>query len=119
MKTILLAIAIGALSGAIAALCGVGGGIVMVPFFTILLGMQQKVAVATSLAAIVFTAVFATAKNHSNQLIDWRIAIASGVAGAVVAWFSADALKVLSNTTLTRVFAVTMIAVGIRMLLQK
>jgi uncharacterized membrane protein YfcA len=119
MSPILIAVLIGLVSGVVAALCGVGGGIIMVPFFVLLLGMPQKTAVATSLAAIALTALLASARNHLNQFIDWRIALASGVAGATVAWFAADALKHLSNATLTRTFAVLLILVGVRMLLQK
>lgn len=113
------AILIGALSGLVAALCGVGGGIVMVPLFVSLMGLSQKQAVATSLAAIVLTAVFASLKNHGNHFVNWKIAAAAGIAGASVAWFAADALKHLSNRTLTVIFAIVMITMGIRMLLSK
>lgn len=119
MTPVLVAILIGMLSGAVAALCGVGGGIIMVPAFVYFLGVPQKTAVATSLAAIVLTSVVATSKNHGNNFVDWKIAILSGVAAAVIAWFAADWLKVLSNATLTRIFAIVMILMGIRMLFQK
>jgi len=119
MPVWLIALLIGSFSGVVAALCGVGGGIVMVPLFVLWLGMAQKNAIATSLAAIVLTALLASAKNHANQLIDWRTALISGLAGAAVAWFAADLLKHLSNETLTRIFALVLIAVGIRMLFEK
>jgi uncharacterized membrane protein YfcA len=38
------------------------------------------------------------------------------VAGALVAWLAADALKHLSNRTLTVIFASVMITMGLRML---
>ncbi len=113
------ALLIGALSGVIAALCGVGGGIVMVPLFVSFLGLDQKHAVATSLAAIVLTALLASFKNSSNQLVSWNIALPAGIAGAVVAWFAADALKHLSNRSLTTVFAVLLILSGVRMLFSR
>ena len=119
MQLILISLAIGALSGVVAALCGVGGGIVMVPLFAILLKLPQKTAVATSLAAIILTAALATAKNHANSFVDWRVAISAGGAGAVVAWFAADLLKHLSNETLTRIFAAVLIAVGVKMLFSR
>ena len=119
MPPLAIALLIGALSGVVAALFGVGGGIVMVPLFVLALGMPQKTAVATSLAAIVLTALLASLKNHSNHLIDWRVAIPAGLAGAGVAWFAADALKHLSNQTLTRIFAGVLILVGVRMLFSK
>ena len=50
MKLILLAALIGICSGVLGALCGIGGGIVMVPAFVGLLGLTHKQAVATSMA---------------------------------------------------------------------
>jgi len=116
---IFLALCIGALSGVIAALCGVGGGIVMVPAFVLLLKTDQKTAAATSLAAMILTACAATAKNQMNGFIDWKIAIPCSLAGALVAWFAADLLKALSNQTLTKGFAILLIVFGVRMLWQK
>ncbi len=109
---------IGAIGGVMAALCGVGGGVVMVPAFVVLLKMGQKTAVATSMAAIVFTAIFTTAKNHVNGLIDWRTALIAGAAGALVGWFAADLLKTLSDTTLKRFFATAIIVFGVQMWIQ-
>jgi uncharacterized membrane protein YfcA len=114
-----IAVLIGALGGVVAALCGVGGGVVMVPLFTLFLGLPQKQAVATSLAAIVLTALFASFKNSANHFVDWKIATAAGAAGALVAWFAADALKHFSNRTLTVIFASVMITMGVRMLLAR
>lgn len=113
------AILIGALSGVIAALCGVGGGVVMVPLFVAVLGFEQKQAVATSLAAMILTALFASLKNSANTLVDWKVAIPCGCAGAAVAWFASDALKHISNRHLTVIFGVVMIAMGGRMLFSK
>ncbi len=118
MNPIIITLFIGALGGVMAALCGVGGGVVMVPAFVLLLKMGQKTAVATSLAAIVLTATLTTAKNHINGFIDWRIAILAGVAGALVGWFAADWLKALSDTTLKRFFATAIIVFGVQMWIQ-
>src|SRR5689334_5040140 len=100
MKLILGALLVGCVSGIVAALCGVGGGVVMVPAFVFFFKMNQKVAVATSLAAIVLTAIATTAKNNANGFIDWRVAIAAGSAGAIFGWFAADLLKRLQDETL-------------------
>ena len=117
--TIFIGILIGAVSGVIAALCGVGGGIIMVPAFVMLMKLDQKTATATSLAAMILTASAASLKNQSNGFIDWKIAVPCALAGATVAWFAADLLKALSNETLTRGFAVLLIVAGVRMLWQK
>lgn len=118
MNPILITLLIGAVGGVMAALCGVGGGVVMVPAFVMILKMGQKTAVATSMAAIVFTAIFTTAKNQVNGLVDWRTALIAGAAGALVGWFAADLLKTLSDTTLKRFFATAIIVFGVQMWIQ-
>ena len=60
MKTLVIAAFTGVIAGLLGALCGVGGGIVMVPAFVTVLGFEQKKAVATSLAVIVIIALVAT-----------------------------------------------------------
>lgn len=55
-RTLLLVLATGLAAGFLSGLFGVGGGLVIVPALRTLLGMDQRRAVATSLAAIVVTA---------------------------------------------------------------
>jgi len=110
---------IGGLSGVIAALCGVGGGVILVPAFVMFLGLEQKTAVATSLTAIILTSLAATIRNSGNNLVDFKVAIPTAIGSAALAWFAADYLKQLSNATLSRIFAVLLIVVGIHMLLKK
>lgn len=116
MQTILLCVLTGGIGGVVAALCGVGGGILMVPAFVYLFNMPQKEAVATSLAAVILTALMASIRNAGNGFVNWKIAIPTAISAALIAWFAADWLRVLSNLMLTRIFAVVMIALGCRML---
>ncbi len=118
LATILTALAIGVLSGVVAALCGVGGGVVMVPGFVFLLGLEQKVAVATSLAIIIPTALTATIQNARNDLVHWKFAAVTAVSAAIFAYFGAGWLKNLSNERLTQIFGVVLIVFGVRMLWQ-
>jgi uncharacterized membrane protein YfcA len=116
--TALIALAIGVLSGVVAALCGVGGGVVMVPAFVTLLGLPQKIAVATSLAIIIPTALTATIQNSRNGLVHWKFAAITALSAATFAYFGAGWLKSLSNERLSQIFGVVLIVFGVRMLLQ-
>jgi len=119
VKLILLAALIGICSGVLGALCGIGGGIVMVPAFVGLLGLSHKQAVATSMAVIIVTAIAATLNNanaEGEKLIDWKIAAATGIVAAIAAWYGTDLMHKLSTHTLTRIFGVVMIAFGVRIL---
>ena len=117
MKYILLAILTGLAAGLLGALCGVGGGIVMVPAFVGLLGLGHKQAVATSMAVIIVTALAATLNNaRANNFIDWKVVAIAGLASAVAAWFGSDLMRGLSNQTLTRIFGCLLVVFGARML---
>ncbi|MEZ7955662.1 MAG: sulfite exporter TauE/SafE family protein [Rubritalea sp.] len=122
MKTILIALTVGAAAGLLGALCGVGGGIIMVPAFTAALGMEHKNAIATSLAVIVITALVATLNNARPQTvvqIDWRIVAIAATGAAVAAWWGTDLMHQLRSPVLTKVFAITLITFGIKMLITK
>lgn len=117
MKLLTYAILTGLAAGLLGALCGVGGGIVMVPAFVGLLGLEHKQAVATSMAVIIVTAIAATANNaRANNLIDWKIVALVGLSSMVAAWFGSDLMRNLGNQTLTRIFGSVLVIFGIRML---
>ncbi len=119
MKLILIALGIGIFAGIMAGLCGVGGGIVMVPAFTFLFGMEQKAAIATSMAVIVPTSVMAIFRFNEMGQVQWSIAWPAAVGSVIAAWLATGWVKQLSNDQLTKIFAVLMIAVGISMLFKK
>jgi len=117
MKLILTASLIGLSAGLLGALCGVGGGIVMVPAFVTLLDMEHKKAVATSMAIIIIISIVATLNNtRANNLIEWKVVAAVSVASALAAWFGADLMRSMSNQSLTRIFGAVLVVFGTRML---
>jgi uncharacterized protein len=75
-------VAIGAFSGFVGGLLGIGGGVVIVPALIILLdilgflppGVVTAVAVATSLACVLFTSLAAAAAQVRAGMVDWSIA---------------------------------------------
>ena len=115
---VLTCLGIGVISGVIAALCGVGGGVVMVPAFVFLLKLSQKTAVATSLAIIIPTALMATTQNARAGLVDWKVAGVTAISASLLAYFGAGWLKTLSNESLSRIFGIILVVFGVRMLLQ-
>ncbi|MCH1508353.1 MAG: sulfite exporter TauE/SafE family protein [Akkermansiaceae bacterium] len=120
-KLLLTCLLVGVVAGLAGALCGVGGGIIMVPAFVLMLGMTQKTAVATSLAVVVVSGLSATANNVTSKsdLIDWKIVGITALGAVVAAWYGSDLMRSLSNQQLTKIFGVLMIVVGARMLIMK
>jgi uncharacterized membrane protein YfcA len=119
MKLIRVPLAIGLFAGVMAGLCGVGGGIVMVPAFAYLLGMEQKAAIATSMAVIVPTSLMAIARFQQAGLVQWNIFWPTALGAILAAYFATGWVKKLGNDQLTKVFAALMILVGISMFFKK
>jgi hypothetical protein len=67
-------VGIGALSGALSGLLGVGGGIVMVPAFNQWMKMTLKQSIATSLVCVGLFAIPGTITHAALGNIDWRFA---------------------------------------------
>lgn len=68
--------AIGLGAGFVSGLLGVGGGIVMVPAFTLLLGMPLKRALGTSLVVIAVLVIPGTLTHWALGNIEWSIVLA-------------------------------------------
>ncbi len=90
----------------------------MVPAFVFFLAMPQKMAVATSLAIIIPTALMATTQNARNDLLNWKVAAVTALSASILAYYGAGWLKSLSDQSLTRIFGTVLIIFGLKMLLQ-
>ena len=112
-SVILELVALGLCSGFLAGLLGIGGGMVMVPFITAILSARNvnselavKMAIATSMATIVFTSISSVRAHHQRGAVRWDVvkALAPGIVlGAVVA--SMGVFTVLKGSSLALLFA--------------
>ncbi|MCW8084562.1 sulfite exporter TauE/SafE family protein [Sabulicella glaciei] len=112
----------GCVSGVLAGLLGVGGGIVIVPVLFYVLPLfdvpeatQMKVAVATSLATIIPTSIVSARKHYQKGAMDMALlrSLAPSIfVGVLVGTALAVAMR---GPGLTLVFAVTALAVAINM----
>ena len=67
---------IGAIAGLLSGLLGIGGGVIMVPAFVQLAGIEVKAAIATSLVCVGAFAVPGTITHAFEGHVDWRVVIA-------------------------------------------
>ena len=126
MSIALLAL-LGLLGGFMAGLLGIGGGMILVPFTSAILAAQGvgaelvlKMAIATSMATIVFTSISSVRAHHRRGAVRWDLVrrLAPGiVAGAALASLGAFAL--IKGPALGVVFAVFVFFSGTQMLLNK
>ncbi|MFD1619203.1 sulfite exporter TauE/SafE family protein [Thalassotalea marina] len=114
---------LGCLAGFLAGLLGIGGGLVIVPalvYLLPLLGVSGElvmpVAIATSLASIIFTSSSATFAHHKNNNIPWPIAKKLMVMIAIGALLGAYVADSLSENFLRFTFATAVIILASYML---
>ncbi|HOM13662.1 MAG TPA: sulfite exporter TauE/SafE family protein [Rubrivivax sp.] len=103
---------LGVATGFLAGLLGIGGGMVMVPFITLILGgrgvaadLAVKMAIATSMATIVFTSLSSVRAHHQRGAVRWELVrgLAPGiVAGSLLG--SLGVFAVLKGSSLAVVF---------------
>jgi uncharacterized membrane protein YfcA len=110
----IIAIALGVAGGFIAALAGVGGGIIFVPALALVLGLTQVVAEATSLLAIVPVAILGTWQQRRTGDIHLRDALIMGAGSVVTAILAAIAASEMPQEVLRWLFAAFMLVIAVR-----
>ena len=108
-------VAVGAATGVLAGILGVGGGIFLVPFLVLAAGMSQHAAEATSLLVIVPTALVASLTLRSRGIGDLRAALSIGAIGAAGAAGGALLALALPGQVLRLCFAVLLALIGVRL----
>ncbi|MEZ7828324.1 MAG: sulfite exporter TauE/SafE family protein [Brachymonas denitrificans] len=125
--TIVELAALGLTGGFMAGLLGVGGGMVLVPFITWILAsrgvdneLAVKMAIATSMATIIFTSISSVRAHHKRGMVRWDLVkgIAPGIMiGALVVSIGVFAL--LKGAWLSVVFGVLVILAALQMFLDR
>jgi uncharacterized membrane protein YfcA len=108
-------VAFGFFTGGAAGLLGVGGGIMMVPFLTLVVGVSQHAAQATSLLVVLPTAIVASITLHRKRVGDLGLALRFGALGAVGGILGALLALALPGHALRIIFALFLAAVAVRL----
>jgi hypothetical protein len=93
----------------LAGLFGVGGGILFVPTLALVLGLTQLHAEASSLLAILPTAIVGTWRQRRYGNVDFRVAAVIGAASIVGVQAGVIVAESLTDSTLQRLFGVLLL----------
>jgi uncharacterized protein len=106
----------GAVAGAFGAVLGLGGGIFLVPFLHLVLGLPITSAAAISLTTVIATSSSVTAGRSGQHLINLRLGMVLEVATAAGSLAGGITAQHLAAETLRRLFAVVMSIIAVMML---
>lgn len=112
MWALLAAGGIGLVAGVLAGLFGVGGGILFVPTLTLVLGLTQLHAEASSLLAILPTAAAGALRQRRYGNVRWRASLVLGLAAVAGVEGGVQIAEALPEHVLRRLFGVLMLAVA-------
>jgi hypothetical protein len=112
----------GAVAGTLAGLLGIGGGVIIVPIVTLLFeghgvphGMAIKMALGTSLATIVVTAMSSIYTHHRKGAVDWGLFRIMGPAVFVGSLIGAGLADIIPGDALYIAFILFLFAISAQM----
>jgi uncharacterized membrane protein YfcA len=108
--------AAGALAGGLGALLGIGGGVFLVPFITLVLGFPFKAAAAISLTTVIATSSAVSAGRTGARLINMRLGMVLEVATVAGSLLGAFTAQHVSASTLERSFGIVASIVAVVMI---
>ncbi len=116
----------GAGGGFSAGLLGIGGGMVLVPFITMIFTAKGfppqlvvHMAIATSLATIMFTSLSSVRAHHKHGAVQWRIVALLAPGILVGSWIGPWIGKQMNTTALSLLFAAFVTFSAAQMILNK
>ncbi|RLA24886.1 MAG: sulfite exporter TauE/SafE family protein [Gammaproteobacteria bacterium] len=125
LEILLICLIFGCFSGVLAGLFGLGGGVVLVPFFLFLFeshgianDLLMLMAVATSLATIIITSIAACIAHHRLSAVIWSYVFGLSygiVIGVMIGAWVADAI---ATENLRFIFALYLLFVAVQMAMQ-
>lgn len=116
--TVIGFIVLGVVTGTLAGLLGVGGGIIVVPALMILFGASDLIAKGTSLLMMIPTAVSGTIGNFRRHNVDLFAAGLVGVAACTTTALGAWIATIINPFTANILFAVFLVVIAGQMALR-
>lgn len=108
-------VSIGFITGMFSGLIGVGGGIIMLPAMTYILGMSQHMASATSLAVIVPGALVSSLVYHSFGQLDLMLAAILAAGGVIGSLIGSSLMPHIRSLVLKKIWSMVALLMAIKM----
>ena len=113
---VFLIVLLGAIAGGVGALLGIGGGVFLVPFLTLVLDIPIQYAIPISLCTVIATSNAVSARTAGRQLINLRLGMVLEVATAAGGLVGGLTSRLFAPSVLYMLFAIVTAGSGLIML---
>ena len=118
--TLVLLVFLGLLTGGLAGIMGISGGVILIPALIYIFGFSQQQATGTSLAVLLPPiGFFATYNYYKAGYVNMKYAIIIAVAFMVGSYFSSKFLINMPENAIRKIFSVFLILIAVKMFFQK
>jgi uncharacterized membrane protein YfcA len=95
----------GAVAGCLGALLGLGGGVFLIPFLNVGLGLELPVAAGISLMTVIATSSIVAAGSANREVINLRLGMVLQIPAVAGGLIGAEGVEALSTRALSMIFA--------------
>ncbi len=108
----------GSIAGLVAGVSGLGGGIVNVPVFIYLLGLDPHLAVSLSMACILPSALSSVIRHIIDHVVDWSIAIPLSIGAVIGGWIGPKIALGIKKETLRKIIGLIIALATTRIIIE-
>jgi uncharacterized membrane protein YfcA len=120
VSTIIILLIIGIITGVMAGMLGIGGGLVVIPALVMVMGMSQQSAQGTSLAMMLPPIGILAAYNYYKAgHVDIKFALLLAFAFIIGSYFGSRIAVKLPQEVLKKIFGAFLLLVAVKMLFWK
>ncbi len=119
LSDIVLFALMGLLGGLASGLFGVGGGLVFGPLLVLLKKFDTHLAIGTSIAVVIPTALVGVFRHAGANHVDWKTAAWITLFAVAGAWIGTGLSIKADPATLRRVYALFLVLVALKLSFQK
>jgi len=118
LRKVLLGAILSFFGGIASGLLGIGGGVLIVPILTLVVGMSIHFATATSMFTMVFTSTSEAVQHYFANQTNFEYTLLLALGTVLGALMGAYLSKRTSGKNLRRIFGLVIVIVGIQMILK-
>lgn len=114
---VLKLVGVGVLAGVVNGFFGAGGGLLIVPLFSIVCKLDSKMTHATTLGCVLFMCISSSIIYFVKHELDFKLILVCGIGSVVGSLIGTKLLKNLKNNVIDLVFSMVLIIAGVSMIL--